>query len=185
MMLVEVFKENNSFPVGTQFVYDKARNMFISAEKVEDISDNYYSVMTRRFSFSPSFYEINKDIFNQVKLEEHEENKMAESAQSAQAESSESENVSNSNQPSRVVDYGAEVREKDQREEVEEGTSEGPPKGRRLAKRGSASSGKSEEDTKHTEESRRTDKLNEIDARLQELARSILEVKTVIDKFKE
>jgi hypothetical protein len=184
MMLVEIFKENNSFPVGTQFVYDKATNMFVSAERVEDISDNYYSIMTRRYSFSPSFYEINKNIFNQVKLEDNEKNKVAESAQGAQAESK-SENIQIDNKSHRRGYYiaGPWI-EGDKPKEVEKGTPESKSKRSRMAERRRVQPilEKNKGDRK---ESKRANEVAKIDERLQELAQSILDVKEALDKLEK
>ncbi len=75
--MIEVIKNNSyNIPIGIRFVLNPESGRYESYEIHEDIGDDCEFIRSTLFGFTPSFYELNKEIFNQVKLEEtNEKNK--------------------------------------------------------------------------------------------------------------
>lgn len=124
-MILEVIKQNPSnIPVGTTFKYNKKSGMYESFERHEDIGDTYEFVKQNYYSFSPSFYTFNEEIFNQVKLEEHKDDnvKITEEA----SETSSTENLSRSESPDSEsgIDTPGEEGQLSDRETMEESCEE-------------------------------------------------------------
>ena len=70
-MILEVAQENNYFPVGSIFKYDEGLEAFMCVETHEEIEvDDGEVIIYNQYQISVPFYEANKEIFNQVKLEE-------------------------------------------------------------------------------------------------------------------
>ena len=75
-MILQVTKENEHFPVGAEFLYNEDIEEYIYNERTEDIGDDVYQTTDRYYRFSPSFYDDNKEIFTEIKIEEtNEKNK--------------------------------------------------------------------------------------------------------------
>lgn len=123
--MLQVIKENNSFPIGAEFLWDEEREIFTCVHRDEETSDNMSYVSEQYWGFSPSFYVNNKKLFNQVKLEEqNEKNKNTEAEANTPAES-ESEDTYSKVVSSDGCIYSRHAKaENVQREEVEEESEE-------------------------------------------------------------
>ena len=131
-MILQVIKENDSFPVGIEFLYNEHINMFVCVHRIEEISDDVSYVSEEHFQFSPAFYEENKELFYQVKLEEtNEKDKNIEGPKSSETEG-QSEDVCDQNPAVNRNNFHPydELYKKLQRKKMEEATegseSEGP-----------------------------------------------------------
>lgn len=131
-MILQVIKENEYFPVGWEFMYNEQNEAFVYIYEEEDISKDVLYVNQGYCQFSPSFYEENKELFNQVKLEEtNEKNKNTEGPEDPSTQG-ESENVLHPHeaQYGGIIVATGNMRQELQRKEVEEANegceSEGP-----------------------------------------------------------
>jgi len=125
-MILKVIKENSYFPLGTYFRFDAPRERFIALEREENTGDGYESITDCKYAFSIPYYEKNKEIFNQVKLEEtNEKNKNNEGPESPSTQS-ESEDVCDQSEAIRhdPVVSRTELHKKLQRKEMEESPEE-------------------------------------------------------------
>ncbi len=87
MIILRVIKENELFPVGAEFLYNEGWDAYVYTERTEEIGDEMSQVNDRLVRISPSFYEANKEFFNQVKLEDQDEkNKNIEAEENTSAE---------------------------------------------------------------------------------------------------
>lgn len=94
-MILQVVKKNSNFPIGTMFHFKEGANVFYSIERNEDVGDDYEMIKESYYQFSPSFYELNKELFNQVKLEDrNEKNKNISGEENSETET---ENISGNN----------------------------------------------------------------------------------------
>lgn len=161
--MIEVIKTNPfNIPVGTQFVQDEY-GRYGSYEIHEECGDDFEFSRSSLFGFSPSFYESNKEIFTEVKIEEtNEKNEMGSGPESQETESK-SEDVCSEGE----AVYGAPLRSASvyrkelQREEMEEGCEESEIKRQCISKKRFAEL--QEEYSEDREENNRIARFAEID----------------------
>jgi len=122
MTVLQVIKENDFFPLGSEFLYNEDTDEFIYNELMEEGDAEVSYTSNRYYRFSPSFYEDNKEIFNQVKLEEQDEKNENFEAEANSPAESKSENVYTANGPYNGHTYydACNMCKELQREEVEE-----------------------------------------------------------------
>lgn len=125
--MIEVIKTNPSnIPVGTIFKLNPATGMYESMECYVDVGDNYEFYKKSHYSFSPSFYAFNEEIFNQVKLEKAHEKLQSDAGEESPKTQDESKDVHPEGEADDrdIGEPTADMYEGDQREEMETSSEE-------------------------------------------------------------
>jgi len=160
-MILQVIKENEHFPVGTLFKYSNDANAFICVVESDDVGEGYEFRHESYYLFSPLFYEQNKEIFNQVKLEEKDEKNKNTEGEETPPQESQSKDIC----APEYCDRGCPVcsprmREDIQREEMEEGRSQSESSGSSVLEEGSEEADQSKN---NSEEDKRVADFNQLD----------------------
>ena len=136
-MILEVKKENvSNIPVGLRFKYNETTALYEGQWTCEEEGDNYSLTKESYYSFSPSFYAFNEEIFNQVKLEEKDEKIKTDMGVENSQTQDESKDISDQDKTGHggIDSTTSDLREKLFGEEMEETSKESKSKGSSIHK---------------------------------------------------